>query len=674
MNFWTSLTGRLFKLVFGWYLALAIAVTSVQLALEYSSINHGINNDLESLGRSFAPSLSDALWAFDQLQLSVMAQGIVQTSYVTGVRIESADGYALATAGELPPINDIAGTGLLAPYQRKHFPLEVTTPRGERKQIGEFVLYSDRSVALERIKYSFMVILINSLIKTAGLWLIFYLVITRSLARPLADLTRVVSRVEFAADTVEPIALDYKHQDELGRLLATMHKMQERVIAAHQQVLETNRHLEETVAQRTEALRASEQRLTLALAAANEAWWDWDLASGNTLLSPSYHTMLGYAEGELPSTYAAWRKLVHPDDLVVVEARQHQVLMVDRSDSVAALLRMRAKDGSWRWISSHATVVSRDGDGNPLRVIGTNLDVTRQHEAEEKLRLAATVFEHAHEGICITDAQERILNVNPTFLELSGYSLDEVIGKTPRLLKSGHQSPEFYAAMWQAIRNNGYWQGEVWNRHHGGQLYAERLTISAVRDHEGRVTHYVGVLSDITTAKRYAEKLERIAHYDVLTGIPNRALLADRMGQAIAQTNRNRSLLAVCYLDLDGFKPVNDRFGHEAGDRLLMEIARRLRDCLRGGDTVARLGGDEFVLLFTGLASEDECRTALTRVLESINTPVSLDGQEATVSASIGVALYPRDDSDPDALLRHADQAMYLAKQEGKNRYHFAEV
>jgi len=674
MNFWHSLTGRLFKLVFGWYLALAVVVTAVQLGLEYSTINHGINNDLESLGRSFAPGLGDALWSFDRLQLSVMAQGIVQTSYVTGVRIASADGNALATAGKLPPIDDVPGSGLLAPYQHKRFPLEITTPRGERKQIGDFVLYSDRSVALERIKYSFMVILINSLIKTAGLWLIFYLVITRSLARPIANLTQVVSRVEFAADSAEPIAVNYKHQDELGRLLTAMHKMQERVVVAHQQVLETNRHLEEAVAHRTEALRVSEQRLSLALAAANEAWWDWDLASGSALLSPSYYTMLGYAEGEFPSTYATWRKLVHPDDLSAAEALQHQALMVDRGEQVATVIRMRAKDGSWRWISSHATVVERDGDGNPLRVIGTNLDITRQHEADEKLRLAATVFEHAHEAICITDAQERILNVNPTFLELSGYSLEDVIGKTPRLLKSGHQPPEFYAAMWQTIHKNGYWQGEVWNRHHSGQLYAERLTISAVVDHQGRVTHYVGVLSDITTAKQYAEKLERIAHYDILTGIPNRALLADRMSQAIAQTNRNRTLLAVCYLDLDGFKPVNDSFGHDAGDRLLVEIARRLRDCLRGGDTVARLGGDEFMLLLTGLGSEDECRAALTRMLESINTPVPLGEHEATVSASIGVTLYPRDDSDPDTLLRHADQAMYQAKQEGKNCYHFADV
>jgi diguanylate cyclase (GGDEF)-like protein/PAS domain S-box-containing protein len=527
-------------------------------------------------------------------------------------------------------------------------------------------------VALERVEYSFFVILVNSLVKTAGLWLIFTLVISRVLAKPLTRLTELVSRLEFAAEADVPVAVDYANDDELGRLAKAMGRMQDRLQLARRQLEGVNRRLEEIVAERTRELQTSEQRLSLALRAANLAWWDWDLESGTAVLSPSYYTMLGYEVDEFAPTYDEWQRRIQPDDLAAVEALQRRVLVEEAADRVDMEYRMRAKDDSWRWIGSQAVVVERNDLGRPRRIIGTNLDMTRQRQAEERLRLAASVFAHAHEGICVTDAQERIVDVNPRFCELTGYSVEEVLGRTPRLFKSGYQPTEFYKAMWQAIHREGHWRGEVWNRRRDGRLYAERLTISAVTDHHGVVSHYVGVLSDITSAKEYEERLERIAHYDVLTGIPNRALLADRMAMAIAQTQRSRTLLGVCYLDLDGFKPVNDTYGHEVGDLLLVEVAERLRACLRGGDTVARLGGDEFVLLLLGLDSMQECRLALERILEAMRRPMAVDGHRVEVSASIGVTLYPQDDADADTLLRHADMAMYQAKQLGKNRYHLA--
>jgi signal transduction histidine kinase/DNA-binding response OmpR family regulator len=254
MSFWYSLTGRLFKLVFGWYLVLAIAVTAVQLGLEYSSISRDIDSNLESLGRSFVPSVAEALWSFDQPQLATMADGIAKTAFVTGVRIESPQGGLFAQTGVIPPADDAPAEGLLAPYQHKRFPLEIKTPHNEQKTLGYLLLYSDRSVALTRIKYSFFVILINSLIKTAGLWLIFYLVITRSLARPLASLTDVVSRIEFAADTASdskvtaPLTVAYAHQDEFARLLSAMGKMQKRVANAQQLVASRTEELARALA------------------------------------------------------------------------------------------------------------------------------------------------------------------------------------------------------------------------------------------------------------------------------------------------------------------------------------------------------------------------------------------------------------------------------------------
>ncbi len=292
---------------------------------------------------------------------------------------------------------------------------------------------------------------------------------------------------------------------------------------------------------------------------------------------------------------------------------------------------------------------------------------TRLARESAALRLAGKVFENTHEGVTVTDAAGTILDVNPAFCEITGFSREEALGQNPRIVKSGRQGPEFYEAMWQAIANRGHWRGEIWNRRKDGEVYPELLTISAVRDESGATTHYVAVFSDISHIKQHQRQLETIAHFDALTGLPNRLLLGDRIRQAIAQTQRAGHLLAVCYLDLDNFKPVNDSLGHEAGDMLLMEIARRLKACVRGGDTVARLGGDEFVLLLTELERFDECEAVLDRALESIAAPCVIAGRTITISASIGFTIFPMDDADPDTLLRHADQAMYKSKQSGRH-------
>jgi len=297
-------------------------------------------------------------------------------------------------------------------------------------------------------------------------------------------------------------------------------------------------------------------------------------------------------------------------------------------------------------------------------------DISKRKQVQEEQRMAASVFASTQEGILITDAQRNIIDMNPAFGSITGYSRDEILGKKPSLLKSGLHDTSFYENMWRAINRQGYWRGEVWNRKKGGEIFAEWLTISAVADQQGKITHYIGTSSDITQLKEQERKLELMAHYDPLTGVPNRILLADRMHLAFAQTKRDNCLMAVGYLDLDGFKPVNDRLGHEAGDQLLIEVALRIKNALREGDTIARLGGDEFVFLLLGLEKVEDCETTLHRLLEVISEPVSLKNQAVSVSASIGISIFPEDNTDPDTLLRHADQAMYQAKQEGKNCFH----
>lgn len=342
---------------------------------------------------------------------------------------------------------------------------------------------------------------------------------------------------------------------------------------------------------------------------------------------------------------------------------------VFEGESATLEYKIVGRRGSVRWLDTHAAPL-RDAGGEVTAVLSVTRDVTLRKQSESQLRLAATVFTHAHEGIIICDARQVIVDVNPTFSAITGYSRDEAIGLTPRLLSASPDNPAFYETMWQAVRTDGHWEGELWNRRKDGSLYAERLTISTVRDEVGEVTHYIGTFSDITFVKHQQEKLEFLAHHDTLTHLPNRTLLADRMRLALAQARRTETLVAVCYLDLDGFKAVNDELGHDAGDILLQEIARRLGNSVRGGDTVARLGGDEFVLLLLGIRNRDECVQAINRVLAAIARPVEIREQTRCVSGSIGIALFPDDDTDPDALLRLSDQAMYAAKQAGKSRYH----
>lgn len=303
-----------------------------------------------------------------------------------------------------------------------------------------------------------------------------------------------------------------------------------------------------------------------------------------------------------------------------------------------------------------------------------NRELTERYAAqlliEDRLRLHTTAFDNSHEGITLTNAQGEILDVNPAFTRITGYERSEVIGRNPRVLKSGRHDQAFYAAMWKSVLDTGTWRGEIWNRSKFGDVYPELLSISAVHDDDGQLTNFVAVFSDISRLKEQEKQLVQMAYFDALTGLPNRVLLADRIVQASAQTRRSNTLMAVCYLDLDGFKPINDTWGHDIGDQLLIEVANRFKSTLRAGDTVARLGGDEFVLLMLGLADMAECERAVQRMLHAVSNPLLVAPQPVRLSASIGVSVFPVDDSDADTLLRHADQAMYRAKQSGKNCFH----
>ncbi|MBF0481945.1 MAG: EAL domain-containing protein [Desulfovibrionaceae bacterium] len=298
-------------------------------------------------------------------------------------------------------------------------------------------------------------------------------------------------------------------------------------------------------------------------------------------------------------------------------------------------------------------------------------DVTARKQAEERLKLAATVFEYSIEGIVVTDPAGVILSVNPGFTAITGYPPQEVVGQNPRVLKSDRHTPEFYAAMWRQIASAGSWSGEIWNRRKNGEAYPEWLTISAIRNENGDISHYVSIFHDITEIKRQQEAIEFQAHHDALTGLPNRVLFADRLDMALAQIARSGQTLAVLFLDLDNFKHINDSLGHAVGDLVLQELAKRLKKVLRAVDTISRQGGDEFIAILPEIHAAQYAGTAAQRILESLRQPFRPQGHELYATASIGIAIAPDDGAAPGDLIKNADLAMYRAKELGRNNYQF---
>jgi two-component system CheB/CheR fusion protein len=309
-------------------------------------------------------------------------------------------------------------------------------------------------------------------------------------------------------------------------------------------------------------------------------------------------------------------------------------------------------------------------DGVVYSICTQSVDITDHKHAQDQLRLAARVFDRAGEGIVVTDSKQVILTVNEAFTQVTGFAAEEVIGKTPALLASGRHNEDFYLDMWSRLQSQGWWQGEIWNRRKNGEIYPEWLTVNSVKDSEGKVVNYVGIFSDITIVKESQRRVEFLATHDELTSLPNRALFLDRVRQAVARSIRTEATFAVLFIDLDNFKVVNDSLGHAAGDELLMEIARRMRECIRGSDTVARFGGDEFALLLEDASVEDAEMTA-RRIAETMQRPHLIGRQTVYPSASVGICLYPNDGRDAETLLKNADSAMYQAKDGGKSTHHF---
>ncbi|MFA6442667.1 MAG: EAL domain-containing protein [Sterolibacterium sp.] len=331
-------------------------------------------------------------------------------------------------------------------------------------------------------------------------------------------------------------------------------------------------------------------------------------------------------------------------------------------------VRRRRKSGEIFWASLSLSLI-RDADGEPSGLIGYLSDITGRIEAAERQRLNTRMFEHSQEGIYITDEAERIISVNPAFCRITGYTAADVIGQTPRLFESDRHDQGFYQLRNEAIQTRGSWHGEVWERRKNGEVYPKWSSISAVKNEQNRTTHYFSIFSDITERKRSEERINYLAFYDSLTGLPNRTLIHRLIDQALVEAERSQQQGALLFIDLNRFKPINDTLGHDVGDRLLQQVGQRFRNALRNADVVARMGGDEFVAALFNISRREHAGYVAQKLLDSLRDPILIDGHELRVGASIGISVYPEDGLATATLLRYADVAMYRAKQNPQESY-----
>ncbi|WPC66392.1 diguanylate cyclase [Rhodoferax ferrireducens] len=412
--------------------------------------------------------------------------------------------------------------------------------------------------------------------------------------------------------------------------------------------------------------RVINQRLKLATEATGVGIWEFDLKTRRYHWDLAMFDLFGLNPQTVNALNNDWQQLLLPGELLRMKDATR--VTIKQGQAFDLTFQIRRQDGQVRFMRNRA-VLYNDGSHAPSRLIGTTEDVTERKLREADLRVAATAFE-CQESIMVTDANQLILRVNRAFTELFGYTAQDVLGATPRVLQSGRHDPAFYAAMWDGITRGGAWQGEIWDRRKNGECFPVWLSITVVCGDDGGVSHYVATHTDITLRKAAEDDIRQLAFYDPLTGLPNRRLLQDRLHQAMSQARRERGRVALLFLDLDKFKPVNDAFGHQAGDELLQAVAQRLQACVRESDTVARLGGDEFVLLLPSIEAAQDAMAVAEKIHQAFGRPFALSaGRNATMSFSTGIAVYPEHASDEKALMRHADEAMYQAKAAGRDRF-----
>lgn len=449
-------------------------------------------------------------------------------------------------------------------------------------------------------------------------------------------------------------------------LLARVHAQLE--LKRSRDLLSTQKVWLESEVQRRSAENAQlEVELQVALSATGLGVWEINHRSGQTRSNPSLSQLFGRESG--PESIQQLLEMVHPDDHYL------PVDCLKRLETEDGLLqsefRARHQNGSWMWIEARGKVIRRDDDGKPLTTIGVMSDISARKQLESDQKLAATVFDQSLDGICITDPAATIIKINKAFSLLTGYSASEIVGQNPRALKSGVHDALFYREMWTTLIEHGNWQGEITNRRKDGSILNEWLNISAVKNTESVVTHYVAMFSDLSERKETAQRIQFLLSSDALTGLPNRNLFADRLEQSLITAKRYERGTAVILVDLDRFRVINDTLGSPIGDEILVEVSRRLSLQVREGDTVGRRNGNEFGFVMANLASEHDVIALAQRIIEAIAVPFVLNEQSLVITASLGISVAPKNGQIATELLKCADAALLRAKAAGRNTFRF---
>ncbi|MFT5706366.1 MAG: diguanylate cyclase (GGDEF)-like protein/PAS domain S-box-containing protein [Oceanospirillaceae bacterium] len=387
---------------------------------------------------------------------------------------------------------------------------------------------------------------------------------------------------------------------------------------------------------------------------------------GFEYVNPAFINLLGYSTEEV---YAQGVTVTHPDDLIV-NAELRLKLKTDPFTPVCIEKRYIHKQG--HVIHGLLTIVAQADESCGIkRFIAQIIDVSQQKKVFEELRLAALVYENCSEAMAVTDADNVIISVNPAFTHVTGYSSAESLGRNMSMLSSGKHDRYFYANIWKSLLTTGNWQGEIWNKRKNGEVFAEKLIINTEFDAKGCVVRRVALFSDISEKKKAENLILKHANYDSLTGLPNRRLFMERLQKEVQLAKQDDNFGALLFIDLDRFKEVNDSLGHDQGDQLLVKAAQRLTHCVNESDTVARFSGDEFTIILNSLCDQINVETVVQKILKCMSTPYQLEQHKVYISASIGITLFPIDASDVGELLSNADQAMYVAKKNGRNCFHY---
>lgn len=398
--------------------------------------------------------------------------------------------------------------------------------------------------------------------------------------------------------------------------------------------------------------------------ATGDGYWMVNAQNASIIdVNDTFCNMVGYTRDELLSMCVPDLEAIESPEETAAHIRKIMETGHDLFET-----RHRHKDG--HILEFEVSVSYADIRGGVIFVFTRDISERKRQESES--RLSSLVLNASTASIVVTDANNLIVSVNPAFTQITGYEPGEAMGRNPSLLSSGKQSKEFYQSLWRTLMGTGHWEGEWWNRRKDGEEYAEQVNLNVLRNPDGSVYRYVKIASDITDKKRLDDQVWRLANYDAVTNLPNRRLFLDRLGHEIKKCNRSGEQLALFFIDLDRFKEVNDEFGHDVGDWLLVEAARRISSCIRSTDIVARQGGDEFIVLLTSLTETPQVEPVARNITDLLAQPFHLGDIEASISGSIGIAMYPHDAADERALIKKADQAMYVAKGKGRNCFSYA--